>query len=137
MQHPNLRQHIQHLAEDHAIWMLENIGYHVYLNGHNERFDLIVNGTLRVEVKGALWTSSSTRQGRYQFNTRQHPDVYILHCLPVPGADFIIPGREIGSRTNIAIWSHDPTQYKGQWAKYLNRWDLIESELERKRNDAD
>jgi len=115
--------------------MLENIGYTVHTPGDLGHFDLIVNGTLRIEARGALWSSSSTRAGRYQFSTRQHPDVYVLRCLTIPGADFIIPAREIGSRKNIAIWSRDPTKYAGQWSKYLNAWHVIETELERKKSD--
>ena len=135
MKHPNLRQHVQYQAEEFASWMLDYLGYDVRENGHNDHCDLVINGKLRVEVKGALWSSSSTREGRYQFNTRQHPDVYILRCLTIPGAAFIIPGREIGSRTNIAIWSRNPYKYNGQWAKYMNTWDVIRTELERKSSD--
>lgn len=112
--------------------MLENIGYTVHPNGYHDHCDLIINNVLRIEIKGALWTSHRHSPGRWQFNTRNHPDVYILRCLTVPGADFIIPGREIGDRTNIAIWSQDPTKYHGRWAKYCNRWDIIEGELKRK-----
>ena len=135
MRHPALNRHVQHLAENHAIWMLENIGYTLYPSGCPEHSGLIIDGKLRIEVKGALWSSSSTRQGRYQFNTRQHPDVYVLRILEEPGADFVIPGREIGERKNIAIWSRNPHKYNGQWSKYLNRWDVIEAELERKAHD--
>ena len=134
MSPPNLHQHIQNLAEDHAYWMLENLGYDVQPAPPGYRSNLIVNGTLHIQVKGATYTAHRCSPGRWQFNTRNHPDVYILRCLGIWGEDFVIPGHAIGKRTNIAIWSRDPTKSHGQWAKYCNRWDVIETELERKKN---
>jgi hypothetical protein len=127
----DLRRHIAHIGTTTAILDLELQGYTVQVNGHNDHADLIVNGILRVEIKASLWTSHKTRAGRYQFNTRQRPDVYLLYCLGHNRTVFIIPGDAIGDRANLAIWSKDPWRYKGQWAKYRHAWDIIEQELAR------
>jgi len=117
--------------------MLNALGYRIYASNYRKSQELIINDTLRVVVKGATYTAHRCSPGRWQFNTRQHPDVYILRCLGIWGEDFVIPGHAIGKRKNIAIWSRDPTKSHGQWAKYCNRWDVIETELERKKNRED
>jgi len=126
-----LRRHVQHLAEDKTVVLLSDLGYDVHANGHNDHADLIVNGTLRVEVKGALWTKHRHSRGRYQFNTRQEPDLFILWCLCEYDTVFVIPRSAIGERANIAIWSRFPSNYSGQWMPYRQATHLIQQELER------
>lgn len=130
----DLRRHVQHIAEDTAYRTLRHLGHNVHHNGYHDHADLVVNGLLRVEVKGALWTRHKTRKGRYQFNTRQHPDVYILYCLGETGGIFVIPGDAIGDRTNIAIWTKQVRKYAGQWSQYHEAWHIIDKELERCQN---
>jgi hypothetical protein len=127
----DLRQTVKLVSENRAIVALNALDLDVHLNGQNGHVDLIVNGRLRVEVKGAFFTSHKTRTGRYQFNTRNYPDVYVLHCLGDVPTSFVIPQRAIGDRRNVAIWSRDPRDYKGRWAKYRNAWHVVLEELER------
>lgn len=126
----DLRQHVAYLGMTAAIYELEKLGFNVHPNGYHDHADLIINDHLRVEVKASLWTSHKTRAGRYQFNTRQHPNLYILYCLGHNRTAFVIPGKAIGNRRNIAIWSQDPEDYNGQWAKYRQAWHIIERILE-------
>lgn len=129
---PNdLRRHVAQLGLDLAEDHLRRRHCYIQRNGHNDHADLLIDGLLRVEVKASLFTKHKHSTGRYQFNTRQHPDVYVLVCIGSGGHTFVIPGRAIGDRTNIAIWSKDPLQYNGAWRRYLNRWDVVQQELNR------
>lgn len=121
----DLRQHIQHLAEDHVYAHLARAGYHLTRNGYHSPADILVNDTIRIEVKGSLWVKALSRKGRYQFNTRNNCDFYILYCIGTRSRCFVIPHDAIGERKNVAIWSEDPRRYKGQWSRYLNAWHLI------------
>lgn len=126
----DLRYHTARVAEQWASTVLSSLGYDVHENGYHDHADLVINGQLRVEVKGSFWVSHKTRAGRYQWNTRQSPDVFILLCMGTQGHAFIIPNKAIGDRTNVAIWSHDPERYTGQWSTYLDDWTTIREELE-------
>lgn len=118
-------------AEDRAIYLLERKGFTVTRNGNNDHADLTINGTLSVEVKGATWTKAKGRKGRYQFNTRQVADVYILCCIGDITRCFVMPGRIVAPYANVAIWSQDPRRYAGRWETYLENWHIIDQELER------
>lgn len=131
MKHYDLRRHIANIAEDHAAIDLIKRGFDPQSNGYHGHADFTVNGSLRVEVKASTWVSKQGRAGRYQFNTRNGPDVYLLYCIGTLGHCFVIPGRAIGNRRNVAITSKDVSAYSGQWSVYLEAWDIIEQELEK------
>ena len=133
----DLRRNTAQIAERWAETVLTGLGYDVRTNGHNDTADLIVNDSLRVEVKASFWVSHKTRKGRYQWNTRQSPDLFILFCMGTNGHAFVIPGTEIGDRTNIAVWSRDPERYAGQWAGHLDDWEHIERMLGRCQTSSD
>lgn len=122
---------VQTAAEDTVISLLQDAGYDVESDGHCYPCSLLINGTLRVEVKGALWTKHKRSKGRYQFNTRQNADVYILACLTHAPRFFVIPGNVIGARENVAIWSEFPSKYCGKWATYCDNWNVIKEALTR------
>lgn len=126
----DLKQHIANIAEDHAILDLERLGYNVHSNGYHDHADLVVNDILRVEVKASTWVKHKNRKGRYQFNTRNHPDLYLCYCIGTQGACFVIPGPTIGDRQNIAIYSQDPQEYQGQWAQYFEAWHIVKEMLQ-------
>jgi len=123
------RRIVQTTAEDTVSSLLQDAGYDVQTNGSHARADLTINGRLAVEVKGATWTKHAHSKGRYQFNTRQHADVYILVCLHNQPRFFVIPGNVIGARTNVAIWSKFPSKYNGRWSEYCDNWGVIERAL--------
>ena len=129
---PNdLRRHVANLGLDLAEDNLRGRHCSVERNGHNDHADLLIDGLLRVEVKASLFTTHKHSRGRYQFNTRNRPDVYVLVCIGSGGHAFIIPDRAIEDRTNVAIWSQDPLTYTGMWRRYLNQWDIVQQELNR------
>lgn len=113
------------MAEHRVGYQLFKRGHQVALQGYRSPFDLLVDGGIRVEVKAAHWDE---HQHRYQANVRNDAD-FVVFCA-VNGAFhfFVIPGKEIGSRRNIAVWSYEPAQYAGRWARFLGAWDLIEAE---------
>jgi len=125
---------VQTIAEDTAIDLLRQAGYQVYCNPNHGTIDITVNGTLQIEIKGALWTKHKHSKGRYQFNTRQDADVYILCCFGALNRFFVVPGRVIGKRANIAIWSEFPSRYVGRWSEYCDAWHIIDKELDRCQN---
>jgi hypothetical protein len=103
---------------------LEAQGYQVYATPHNCPFDLWVAG-VRVEVKASRWYEHK-RGGRYQANIRQHEaDYLVFDCINGTDHYFVIPMAALGSRRSLEICSHDPADYGGQWAGYLENWSII------------
>lgn len=84
-----------------------------------------------VEVRRAFNRRGSARgqYNRYQVPIKGHQQAQLLLLLAI-AADgqeypFLIPMAEIGARRNIALWSENPADYSGQWAPYLNNWDIL------------
>lgn len=127
----DLKRHVQMIAENAAFEALQCRGYDVQRNGYHDHADLVIGTGYTIEVKGALWTSHQGHKGRYQFNTRQHPHLYMLLCICENPQWFIIPGNAIGHRKNIAIYGQDPQEYAGQWAKYRNTFNSISKEIDK------
>jgi len=121
----NLRYQTACIAERVIVDRLLALGYTVTKNGHNSRSDLLVNGCLTVEVKGALRTRQTHSNGRYQFNLHNHADLYILVCLTNPIVSFVIPGCELATLSHVSIYSKDPHRYTGKWAVYREAWILL------------
>lgn len=96
----------------------------VNLTVHNAPFDAYVGGC-RVELKAANWTSGN-RGGRYQCTIRNcAADVLVFTVVNGTDHHYIIPFAAIGRRRQIAITSYDVTAYSGQWAAYLDAWDVL------------
>ncbi len=97
--------------------------------------------SVEIEVKTARPHSSAGR-ARYQFCMRKdhhtdvrHADVAILVCMPnypkPAGASFfVIPAERIASKQ--IYLRGDLVRARGQWAEYLDRWDLLEEIAQRK-----
>jgi hypothetical protein len=112
-----------------AAELLADRGYPVQLTSHKKAWDLYAGGA-HVEVKAARWHPALRGKGRYQVAIRNHrADLVLMACV---GEDdqvwawFVIPGQAIGHRRNLAIWSVDPRAYGGQWAPYLEAWDIAD-----------
>lgn len=112
-------------SERHVITRLVTAGYHVSRTGHNDRCDLVVEHCLRIEVKASSWVARLGGNGRYQMQFHNRADVLCWNCVDA-GRWFVIPVVEIGSRTNLAVFSLDPAAYSGQWARFLGAWALID-----------
>lgn len=125
MNEQDLRRHVEHIALEVATENIKVRSHSYKRNGSNAHCDLVIDDTIRVEVKGALFTRHKHSKGRYQFNTRQDPDLYVLVCVGAAGHAFVIPGEMVGDRNNIAIWSEDPTEYTGIWAPFLDAWWIL------------
>lgn len=113
------------LLEGHQVERME--AYHA-------RFDLLIDGVLRVEVKAARWAAVPSGGGRYQAHFHNRADLVLFLCADV-GRWFVIPVEALAGRRNLAIWSYDPAKYGGQWAPYLDAWgqlaDLVGAARER------
>jgi len=128
-QAPDPRRQLAASAEREAAAILAGAGLDVDLTpGHNDRHDLTVNGCLRCEVKASRWTGAQNATGRYQCLFHNDADL-LLWLLADVGQWVIVPSGELGDRRNLAIWSHDPAEYTGQWAAYLGAWDIVDQAL--------
>lgn len=122
---------VQSAAEDTVIALLQEAGYRVTPPKFSKSSALLVNGKLRVRIKGALWTKANHGKGRYQFDTSQDADLYILACMTHAPRFFIVPARLISHRANVAIWSEFPSKYVGRWTEYCDAWHILDEELAR------
>lgn len=113
------------VAERKVGYQLYRQGHQIELQSYHSSFDLLVDGTIRVEVKASRWNDV---RRRYQANVRNSADFVVFCAVNGTFHFFVIPGKEIGSRQNIAIFSHDPAEYGGKWARFLDAWDLIKAE---------
>jgi len=113
-------------AEREALTRLVLEGYHVERTaGHNARFDLLVNGVLRCEVKASTWRPAAGNRGRYQAHFHNRADV-VCWLLANTGQWFVVPVDALSPRRCIACWSYDARDYRGLWSRYLGAWHLID-----------
>lgn len=108
-------------------------GYAAAETRHKCPFDLLVNDSLRLEVKAANWTPRHGRPqfGRYQANVKRHQiDICDVLVFAIRGAVawpwqfFIVPAQAVTGRT-IEITSYDVGDYTGKYARFLGAWGII------------
>lgn len=119
---------VERLAAD----LIADRGWPVQMAGGNEAWDVWAGGA-KVEIKAARWYTNGEYGGRYQAMIRNgQADLVVMACVDDDQvwAWFLIPAAVIGKRRNIAISSLDPRAYQGQWARYLERWDLVDEVVE-------
>jgi len=113
---------------------LRGLGFAVEAYGGPNDFDLMVGGSVRVEVKTARVSQyRKGRGGAFQFSLRRHQlevdeDLLILLCWR--GDDdvvaFVIPGMAVDNGLcKVTITSEDPFLYGGKWAKYRENWSQV------------
>lgn len=108
----------------------------------NCKFDLLVNGLTRCEVKAAqtMQVRGGKGQPKWQFNLQRHGkidvgyvDVYAFYLLGVPGFVFgiwlIVPAREVEGRHQIFISNRS---LLCQWSKWYGRWELFGEPVRRR-----
>jgi hypothetical protein len=99
---------------------LIDLGYIVTGTRHKEHFDLLVNG-VRVEVKAAMWDGK-----RYGAALRESDaDILILGCLGADLAFFVVPFDQVRGLSYVKITSHNPGDYQGRFATFLEAWDVV------------
>lgn len=97
----------------------------VNLTVHSAPFDLWVGGC-RVELKAANWTANQGKAGRYQGTIRnRQADVLLFVAVNGQYHYFVIPMSAVGRRRQIAISSYRVSDYQGQWAAYLEAWEVL------------
>ena len=110
--------------------LLRQMGYEVEVTAHRHPFDLLVNGSIRVEVKGARLNYLAARRSyRYQAEIRNDSaEVVLLVCEDEFGLRhvFVLPAGVVRAG-NVTIWNRDPVAYRGQWAPYLGAWGWLEA----------
>jgi len=99
------------------------LGVEVHGTTHKCPFDLFIGG-VRAEVKGSHWQN---RARRYQADVR-HYEADVLLFDAINGTDhwFIIPMAAIAPRRKIEVYSYHVESYKGQWADFLEAWDVLD-----------
>lgn len=124
-----LGRRVERLAAE----LVADRGWPVCLTGDQRHWDLWAGGA-KVEVKAARWYPAPSGGGRYQVMIRNgQADLFLVACV---GDDeqvwawFVIPARAVGARRNIAVTSPDPRAYQGRWARYLERWELVDEAAE-------
>jgi hypothetical protein len=117
---------LAHLVERDVAAHIWQMGYSARWMPHNSRFDLLVDGCLRIEVKAATWTPP----GRYQAQLHNLADVIVFCCANGRYHYFVIPVNEVGARSHLAVWSYAPEDYAGQWRPYLENWALLGQHIE-------
>jgi hypothetical protein len=122
-----------------VVAVLQTLGWTVLPLRSNDHCDLMVakaGRCLYLEVKIARRTKRLDRKQEhyYQFKTFSggirpcDGDFCILAAFPQgPGSltAFVVPTDQLGNRKKIDITS-DPGLYRGQWAQFKDRWDILE-----------
>jgi hypothetical protein len=132
------RQVLAREAEQAVTERLEEIGYRVNPTSRNARYDLLVEGAARVEVKASTYNEAAgQRGGRYQAHFHNQADLLIFGCKNGSWHFFVIPVQDLGGRRNIAVWSEDPRDYVGQWTRYLEAWDYVGEVVKEARDNGE
>lgn len=90
---------------------------------HKCPFDLWIEG-VRVEVKGSHWQKNAQR---YQADVRGYEaDVILFDAINGTDHWFVIPINVFKPRRKIEVYSYHVESYAGQWAVFLEAWDVLE-----------
>lgn len=94
----------------------------VNLTTHKAGFDVWVGGC-RVEFKASHWQD---KRNRYQADVRHHQgDILIFDAINGTHHYFVIPMATVFPRRKIEVYSYDVARCTGQWAAYLENWDVL------------
>jgi len=122
--------------------LIRGRGHTVRLDGGNHLHDLVIEGTVTIEVKTALPSAGSNgNKRRWQFKLfedrdgRQpmREDILILRCQrDVDGqvADhYIIPGHLVPDLLKRIDITSEPGTYNGKYSLFLDAWHLLDAEV--------
>jgi len=129
---PDPRRLLARMVERAVAFKIAERGFRVHHTSRGARCDLIVEDSLRVEVKASTWQERSNRNvgGFYQFFYHNQADLLIACCCNEDYHYLVIPVRDLGDRRNIRITSLDPADYCGQWVVYLEAWQRLEAAVD-------
>ncbi len=136
---------IHDMAKERLVTHLSAMGLHVEVMKPHDRFDVLINGTLRVAIRVALPSvhpvrvQVGKRQYQYQyrswlFNFHHHAriDRYadFLICLPVdgdrgldPSDVYVIPWEVRSGKTFSLHEARRP--YRGRYTRYRGAWEQL------------
>lgn len=102
------------------------LGYTVEMTSHKCPYDALLNGRIRVEIKGARWDGR-----RYGVRIHNHDtDFLVLFIVGKHPAFYVIPADELAGIRYLKITSQDPAAYRGRWARYREAWQSLTARLE-------
>lgn len=137
------RQHKHQMARAAVAAKLRSLGMQVEEVGRNRKYDLIVNGRIRVALRVAFpghyahavtvngrryeydyesWNFNFHRHGRWQ---QRYCDVFLCVAKDRKFADeiFVIPATAVTGPTFSLHGAGKP--YRGRYAIYRNRWSIL------------
>lgn len=101
--------------------ILEAKGYKVEKMSTKHPYDLLVNYTLKIDVKTSRLYTKEDSNSYYSFNLeKKNPtcDIYIFYCVEMDKI-LIIPSKFLG-QTQLSISKNS------KYNKYIDRWDYID-----------
>jgi len=124
--------------------LLSERGYAVLVHDESCKHDsdIIVNG-VSVEVKGSKpysYNGTSHRLG-FGFAIKRSTgnmigcEIVLCLCVSDPIDVFVIPRVDLGNAHFIAIPNPNPSAYRGKWSKFLNRFDLLDQEINKENEE--
>lgn len=116
----------RHFQEE-ALATLQEHGHKTHLMPWRHPFDILVDDTLRIDVKG----SKRYSRGHFAFSLRQPQsghrldcDIVMLGCENSSITWYIIPRSKLGNRQGVAIFPLSP---RSMWTDYHEAWHLMEA----------
>ncbi len=108
------------------------MGYQARTTSHKSRVDVIVEESLRIEVKASLWHPEPGRRGRYQCNLHQGAAADLVVILLRNGQDhwFVVPTSILAGQKALTIRTWCPAHYSGKFSQFRDAWHLIGPALE-------
>lgn len=132
----SVNQSYGHRGELWALCEFQARGYDARLISQwTDKFDIVLNGVLPVEVKIARLHMRQVRKNYYKptwmFDTARllRDQDFLLLLIAVDDFEqhwpYLIPSHLVQGRYSISITSH-PRAYRGFWKDNLNRWSVID-----------
>ena len=105
--------------------IFENTGLHSVQTSSRHPYDLIVNNSVKVDVKASKEFINNCNSKAFSFNLEKREptcDIFILYCLnddETYRKVLIVPACSLLGQTQIGVGD------KSKWDFYMNRWDFI------------
>lgn len=112
-------------GEDNVLRYLISLGYEAVKSPlRKSSFDILVDGTVRLDVKSASWAEYGICKGWfYRLDKTPQADLIILHQLDT-NSNYVMPWNKCPT-TNITI-----SRTGGKYAEYLNSWGILQKYVE-------